>query len=150
MEDNKVGIILLVEDDPGDQELVARALHDSTSNNIQMRVVDDGETALDYLYHRGNYADAERYPMPDLILLDLNLTRLNGIQVLEKVRNDITLQHIPVIVLTTSQQDRDVARSYNSGACSYVVKPSSIERFTKVIRTIEEYWFNTVRLPARG
>lgn len=149
MEDNKVGIILLVEDDPGDQELIARALHDN-AGNIQMHVVDDGETALDYLYHRGNYADSQRYPMPDLILLDLNLTRINGIQVLEKVRNDISLQHIPVIVLTTSQQDRDVARSYNSGACSYVVKPSSIERFTKVIRTIEEYWFNTVRLPARG
>jgi two-component system response regulator len=149
MEDNKVGIILLVEDDPGDQELIARALHDN-AGNIQMHVVDDGETALDYLYHRGNYADTQRYPMPDLILLDLNLTRINGIQVLEKVRNDISLQHIPVIVLTTSQQDRDVARSYNSGACSYVVKPSSIERFTKVIRTIEEYWFNTVRLPARG
>ncbi len=150
MEDkDKAGIILLVEDDPGDQELITRALHDSTGN-IQMHVVDDGETALDYLYQRGNYADAEHYPMPDLILLDLNLTRLNGIQVLEKVRNDLTLQHIPVIVLTTSQQDRDVARSYNSGACSYVVKPSSIEHFTKVIRTIEEYWFNTVRLPARG
>jgi DNA-binding response OmpR family regulator len=146
---DRAGMILLVEDDPGDQELITRALHDSTGN-IEMRVVDDGETALDYLYHRGDYVDTVRYPTPDLILLDLNLTRINGIQVLEKVRNDITLQHIPVIVLTTSQQDRDVARSYNSGACSYVVKPSSIEHFTKVIRTIEEYWFNTVRLPARG
>lgn len=141
-------IILLVEDDPGDQELTRRALADC-EGLIHLQVVSDGEEALDYLYQRSAYADAERYPLPDLILLDLNLIRLNGIQVLEKVRNDIRLQHIPVIILTTSQQERDVTRAYNSGACSYVVKPSGIEPFTKILRAIEEYWFNTVKLPPR-
>ena len=141
-------VILLVEDDPGDQELTRRALA-GCEGGTHLQVVSDGEEALDYLYRRGAYADAERHPMPDLILLDLNLIRLNGIQVLEKIHNDLQLQNIPVIVLTTSQQDRDVARAYSSGASSYVVKPSGIEQFTRVLRTIEEYWFNTVRLPAR-
>ncbi|MFA7239501.1 MAG: response regulator [Sulfuricellaceae bacterium] len=141
-------IILLVEDDPGDQELTRRALADC-KRHIRLQVVNDGDEALDYLYRRNAYADTERYPLPDLILLDLNLIRLNGIQVLEQVRNDLRLQHIPVIMLTTSQQERDVTRAYNSGACSYVVKPSGIEQFTKILRIIEEYWFNTVRLPSR-
>lgn len=141
-------IILLVEDDPGDQELTRRALA-GREDRIHLQVVNDGEEALDYLYQRNAYADVEAYPPPDLILLDLNLIRLNGIQVLEKVRNDIRLQHIPVIILTTSQQERDVTRAYNSGACSYIIKPSSIEPFTKILRTLEEYWFNTVKLPSR-
>lgn len=141
-------IILLVEDDPGDQELTRRALA-GCEGQIHLQVVNDGEDALDYLYQRNAFADANAYPLPDLILLDLNLIRLNGIQVLEKVRNDLRLQHIPVIILTTSQQERDVTRAYNSGACSYIIKPSGIEPFTKILRTIEEYWFNTVSLPSK-
>lgn len=141
-------IILLVEDDPGDQELTRRALA-GCEGRIRLQVVSDGEEALDYLYRRHAYADAQRFPSPDLILLDLNLIRLNGMQILEKVRNDIRLQHIPVIILTTSQQERDVTRAYNSGACSYIIKPSGIEPFTRILRTIEEYWFNTVKLPCR-
>ncbi|MBS4097194.1 MAG: response regulator [Sulfuricella sp.] len=143
----KKAVILLVEDDPGDQELTRRALLEGTVPH-DLRVVEDGEEALDYLLHRSVYADARNNPLPDLILLDLNLPKLNGRQVLERVRSEPRLARIPVIVLTTSQQERDMLQSYDSGACSYIVKPSGIDEFIKVVRTIEEYWLEIVRLPS--
>lgn len=142
----KKAVILLVEDDPGDQELTRRALLEGDVPH-ELRVVEDGEEALDYLLRRGRYADPRQNPLPDLILLDLNLPRLTGRQVLEHISNEPRLARIPVIVVTTSQQEKDMLQSYDNGACSYVVKPSSIDEFIRVVRTIEEYWLDVVRLP---
>lgn len=143
----KKAVILLVEDDPGDQELTRRALLEGAVPH-DLRIVEDGEEALDYLLRRAGYSDGRNNPLPDLILLDLNLPRLTGRQVLERIRSESRLARIPVIVLTTSQQERDMLQSYDNGACSYIVKPSGIDEFIKVVRTIEEYWLDIVRLPS--
>jgi CheY-like chemotaxis protein len=143
----KKAVILLVEDDPGDQELTRRALLEGTVPH-DLRIVEDGEEALDYLLRRAKFADGRNNPLPDLILLDLNLPRLTGRQVLERIRTESRLARIPVIVLTTSQQQKDMLQSYDNGACSYIVKPSGIDEFIKVVRAIEEYWLDIVRLPS--
>lgn len=139
-------IILLVEDDQGDQELTRRAMmHGKIKNDLH--IVENGEEALDYLFGRGRYRDREKYPLPDLILLDLNIPRLDGKQVLKAVQADPVLRRIPVVVLTTSYQDADIQQAYESGAKSYIVKPVDIDQFTRVVQAIEEYWFQIVILP---
>lgn len=143
-------ILLLVEDDPGDQELTRRALEDGEIPH-DLHVVDDGEEALDYLFCRGRYARPDDCPVPDLILLDLNLPKVTGKQVLEQIQNDDKLRHIPVVVLTTSQQEKDIQQCYDSGASSYIVKPVGIDDFIRMIHCIDEYWFDIVRLsPVEG
>lgn len=142
---NKAAVILLVEDDPGDQELTRRALLGGEVAH-ELHVVEDGEEALDYLFRRGRYADASNCPVPELILLDLNLPKLNGKQVLEQIQNDPTLRRIPVVILTTSQQEKDIQQCYDSGASSYIVKPVAIDDFIRMVHCIDEYWFEIVRL----
>lgn len=142
----KPAVILLVEDDPGDQELTRRALEDGGVAH-ELHVVDDGEEALDYLFRRGRYAVSDDCPRPDLILLDLNLPKVNGRQVLEQLHNDTNLCHIPVVILTTSQLEKDIQQCYDSGASSYIVKPVGIDDFIRVVHCIGEYWFDIVRLP---
>lgn len=142
---NKPAVILLVEDDPGDQELTRRALLDGEVSH-QLHVVEDGEEALDYLFRRGRYAEAADCPVPDLILLDLNLPKLNGKQVLDQIQNDPKLRRIPVVILTTSQQERDIQQCYDSGASSYIVKPVAIDDFMRMVHCIDQYWFEIVRL----
>lgn len=142
---NKPAAILLVEDDPGDQELTRRALLDGDVPH-DLYIVEDGEEALDYLFRRGAYADAASYPLPDLILLDLNLPKLNGKQVLEQIHGDPKLRRIPVVILTTSQQEKDIQQCYDSGASSYIVKPVAIDDFIRMVHCIDEYWFEIVRL----
>jgi two-component system response regulator len=147
---NKPSVILLVEDDPGDQELTRRALQDGEIAH-ELYVVEDGEAALDYLFGRGRYANPSDCPVPDLILLDLNLPKVTGKQVLEQIHNDAKLRHIPVVVLTTSQLERDIQQCYDSGASSYIVKPVGIDDFLRMIRCVNEYWFEIVRLsPVEG
>lgn len=138
--------ILLVEDDPGDQELTRRALSDGNLLN-DLRIVSDGEEALDYLHRRGKYADADSSPRPDLILLDLNLPKLDGRKVLEQINADPSLRRITVIVLTTSKQEEDILRSYDLGCRSFITKPVELDEFMKVVRHLESYWFQIVRLP---
>lgn len=142
----KSAIILLVEDDPDDQELTKRALEGSKLRN-ELRVVDDGEQALDYLFHRDEFADPERYPRPDLILLDLNLPKLDGRAVLREIKQSPDLRRIPVVILTTSSQEEDILRSYDLGVNSYITKPLHMEGFIKVVRDLERYWFELVVLP---
>lgn len=142
---NEPVVILLVEDDPGDQELIRRALLDGEIAN-ELHIVEDGEAALDYLFCRGRYAHPCQCPVPELILLDFNLPKLNGVQVLEKVKKDARLRHIPVIVLSTSQQEMDIRQCYDSGASSYIVKPVALDGFIRMLRRIDEYWFQTVQL----
>lgn len=143
---DRAAVILLVEDEDGDQELTRRAL---LSGNVKkdLYVVRDGEEALDYLYRRGRYAESQCFPMPDLILLDLNLPRLDGRQFLARVKADPKLRRIPVVVLTTSQQESDIVQSYEAGANSYVVKPVTVESILKLVYALETYWLEVVKLP---
>lgn len=135
--------ILLVEDNPGDVRLTLEALRDGRISN-QVTVVHDGEDALDFLRRRGRHADADR---PHLVLLDLNLPKKDGREVLEEVKSDPELHRIPVIVLTTSSADRDVLLSYDLHANCYIKKPIDYEEFMGAIRGIENFWTRIVRLP---
>ena len=135
--------ILLVEDNPGDVRLTKEALRDGKVRN-NLHVVDDGVKALEFLRRQGPYAEA---PRPDLILLDLNLPRMGGREVLAEVKNDPQLQSIPVVVLTTSQAEQDIVRAYELNANCYVTKPVDLDQFITVVKSIEDFWLTIVRLP---
>jgi len=137
--------VLLVEDDPGDIELT-RASLEAAKIRLDLAVVTDGEAAMDYLYKRGEY---EGVPTPQLVIMDLNLPRKNGREVLADMRADSELKKIPVVVLTTSDADEDIARSYANGANCYVTKPLGLKEFDKVVHSIGSFWFTVVRLPLR-
>ena len=136
--------ILLVEDNPDDVALTIEALHDSKIANT-VHVAKDGVEAMDFFHKRGQFAGK---PTPDLVFLDLNMPRKSGREVLDEVKKDPNLKHIPIIVLTTSQAEEDIFRSYNLQASAYVVKPVDFERFVSVIKAIDTFWFNAVRYPA--
>ena len=139
-------VILLVEDDPGDQELTRRALQNDVLKN-ELHIVNDGEEALDYMLRRGEYADPESSPRPDLVLLDLNMPKLGGREVLEELKQHEELAVIPIVVLTTSQQESDIIRSYGLGCSSYIQKPVDMDQFIDVVRKLRNYWFEVVTLP---
>ncbi|MES1241290.1 MAG: response regulator [Acidobacteriota bacterium] len=138
--------ILLVEDSPEDFEATQRAFRKSGLKNT-LRRCEDGEEALDYLFHRGRYADPESAPTPGVILLDLNLPGTDGREVLAEIKNDERLKKIPVVVLTTSVDERDINVCYRSGANSYIQKPVDIDGFVKAIERLNDYWFEVVILP---
>ncbi len=144
--DAKPAIILLVEDDPGDQELTLRAFEESKLKN-ELHIVEDGEEAINYLLRQGKYVDAASSPKPDLILLDLNLPKMDGRQVLERIRHEPELRRMAVVVLTTSRQEQDIIRSYDLGCNSFITKPVDMVQFAKVIESLEQYWFQIVLLP---
>jgi CheY-like chemotaxis protein len=137
--------ILLVEDDPGDVLLIEEAFTDNKVRN-RLHTVSDGVEALAFLRRQDGYADA---PRPDLILLDLNLPRVDGREVLGEVKADEELRHIPVVVLTTSKAEEDVLRSYKLHANAYVTKPVDFDRFIEVVRQIDEFFVTVVKLPTR-
>ncbi len=138
--------ILLVEDNPGDVRLTKEALKEAKVIN-NLTVLKDGVEALAVLRQEGSYAAAKR---PHLILLDLNLPRKDGREVLAQIKADDALRRIPVVVLTTSEDEQDVLKSYNLHANCYVTKPVDLERFIKVVRSIEDFWLGIVVLPANG
>jgi len=135
--------ILLVEDDPGD-ELITREAFEHNKLRNRLHVAHDGEEGLNYLYQRGAYEDAKR---PDLILLDLNLPKYDGRQLLEKIKSDPDLSRIPVVVLTTSSAEEDILRSYKLHANAYVTKPVDLDQFINAVRQIDEFFLQVVRLP---
>jgi len=137
---------LLVEDDAGDQELTRRALQEDVLR-IDLRIVNDGEQAMDYLLRSRGFGEHERFPRPDLILLDLNMPRLDGRQVLKRVRAHPDLRQLAVVVLTTSQHEEDIVRSYDLGCNSFITKPVDIGAFIKAIGEVGRYWFELVTLP---
>ena len=137
--------ILLVEDNPGDVRLAMEALKESKIRN-NIYVVEDGVEAMDFLRRKGKYNDV---PRPDLILLDLNLPRKSGREVLAEVKTDDDLKRIPVVVLTVSRDEEDILRAYNLHANCYVTKPIDFEQFIKITRTIEEFWLTIVKLPPK-
>ena len=137
--------VLLIEDDPGDILLTREAFEHHKIRNT-LRVARDGQEGLDFLYKRGLHQDA---PQPDLILLDLNLPKYDGRQLLEQIKSDPDLCHIPIVVLTTSAAEEDILRSYRLHANAYVTKPVGFDKFMDVIRQIDEFFVQVVRLPHR-
>jgi CheY-like chemotaxis protein len=137
--------VLLIEDDPGDVLMTREAFEDAkVANNLY--VVSDGEDALAFLRGEGEHAAA---PRPDLVLLDLNLPRVDGREVLEQIKNDPELRSIPVVVLTTSESEDDIVHSYSLHANAYVTKPVDFERFHHVVRQIDDFFVSVVKLPRR-
>ncbi len=137
--------ILMVEDDPGDADLTKELLEEAKVY-VNVNVVEDGEKALRYLRQEGEYTDSVR---PDLILLDLNLPRKDGREVLQEVKSDPEFMRIPIVVLTTSDADEDILRSYDLGANSFVTKPVGLTQFAQIVQSIENFWFTVVKFPPK-
>ncbi len=135
--------ILLVEDNPGDVRLTKEAFREGKIRN-NLHVVEDGIEALAFVNREDDYADAAR---PDIILLDLNLPKKSGIEVLAEIKNDESLRRIPVVIMTTSAADQDILKSYDLHANCYIVKPVDLEQFLTVVQTIEDFWVTIVKLP---
>lgn len=140
---NRPIYILLVEDNPGDADLTREAL-EASGLDLEIAVVPDGPEALAYLHRAPPHADV---PRPDLILLDLNLPKMDGREVLGKIKSEPSLRRIPILILTSSDAERDVLESYDLGANSYVTKPVGLGAFQTVLRTLEAFWFATAKLP---
>lgn len=138
--------ILLVEDNPDHAELVMRNMEDFHVANRIVHV-GDGEAALDYLHGRGNYTDRKHFPLPHLMLLDLRLPKVDGLEVLKEVKSNADLRTIPVVILTTSDAERDMAKAYEYHANSYVTKPVSFEEFSKLLKDLGFYWLAWNRRP---
>lgn len=139
-------VILLVEDNPDHVELIIRSLQDHRVAN-KIYHVPDGESALDYFFRRGNYADPKKSPRPHVILLDLRLPKIDGMEVLEEIKATDELKRIPVVVLTTSEAEGDVAKAYDNHANSYLVKPVDFDKFTKLMSDLGFYWLGWNRNP---
>ena len=137
--------VLLIDDDSGDVTLTREHLKEAKVA-INLNVAGDGVQALQYLQKKGENATAVR---PDLILLDLNLPKKDGREVLREIKNDETLKSIPVVVLTTSEAEADIVKTYGLGANCYITKPIGLDQFSKVVRAIEDFWFGIVKLPPR-
>lgn len=135
--------ILLVEDNPGDVRLTEEAFKEGQISNT-LHVTTDGVEALDFLHQRGEYVDA---PRPDIVLLDLNLPRKDGDEVLEEIRADPDLTHLPVIILTSSSAEEDIVQSYELQANAYLTKPVDPEEFVDVVKSFQQFWLSVVRLP---
>jgi len=139
--------ILLAEDDPDDRLLTRRALQKSRiANTISM--VEDGEELMEYLRHEGEYTDPEDAPRPGLILLDLNMPRMDGREALKKIKSDPELRRIPVIVLTTSEAEQDILQSYDLGVNAFVTKPVTFDELADAIQALGDFWFEIVKLPS--
>jgi chemotaxis family two-component system response regulator Rcp1 len=137
--------ILLVEDNPGDVRLTIEAFKEGKMHN-RLQVVNDGVEALACLRRQGKYVDA---PRPDIVLLDLNLPKKDGREVLIEIKGDSDLKRIPVVILTTSEAEEDIRRAYDHSANCYITKPVDFEQFMKVVKCIEEFWLTVVKLPEK-
>jgi CheY-like chemotaxis protein len=138
--------ILMADDDADDQMLTAQALHQYRLKN-GVRFVNDGQELLDYLRHQGKFADAARFPEPDLILLDLNMPRKDGREALAEIKSDPALRRTPVVILTTSKAEEDILRSYDLGVNAYITKPVTFQGLVEAMRVLSMFWFELVKLP---
>ncbi|NQV55365.1 MAG: response regulator [Rhodospirillales bacterium] len=141
-------VILLAEDNLADQRLIERALH-IVSIEVDLHIVADGEDAIRYLRNEGAYSDQKIHPRPNLVLLDMNMPRMNGKEALRAIQSDSDLRTIPVVMLTTSLQKTDIAESYALGVNAYIAKPADIEKFYLAIKRLDEFWFDLVCLPGK-
>jgi CheY-like chemotaxis protein len=138
--------ILLAEDDPDDRLMVTEALEENRLAN-DLYTVEDGEMLMDYLYHRGKYAGMSDWPLPGLILLDLNMPKKDGREALREIKADPNLRRIPIVVLTTSKSEEDIFRTYDLGVNSFITKPVSFESLLSIMKTLKTYWLEIVELP---
>lgn len=138
--------ILLAEDDPDDQYLINEALEENQLNT-RLYIVSDGEELMDYLYRRGKYEDSQKWPMPKLILLDLNMPRKDGREALREIKADPELRQIPIVALTTSKAEEDIVNTYANGVSGFVTKPVSFTGLREVMKAIDLYWLQVNRLP---
>lgn len=143
---NKTINILIADDDPDDRLMAREALVQSHSPS-HINFVEDGEELLDYLYKRGKF-QLNQDPLPDLILLDLNMPRKSGVEALQEIKSDNTLRHIPIVVLTTSKEEEDIYRTYDLGVNSFITKPITYESLVNTMRILGKYWFEVVQLPS--
>lgn len=143
MMNNVYAEILVVDDSAGDIRLIREALKESRIIN-HLYTVSDGEMAIDFLYKRNGFENA---PTPHLILLDINMPRKNGFEVLAEIKQDIYLKHIPVVIMTVSSNEKDILESYNLYANCYITKPVDFHKFMEIVKTIENFWFSIVTLP---
>lgn len=141
--------ILMADDDPDDRQLTREAFEENHLGN-ELRFVEDGEELLDYLNHRGKYADPASAPRPGILLLDLNMPRKDGREALEELKRDPRFRGIRVVIMTTSKAEEDVVRSYDLSAASYITKPVTFERLVEVVRALGKYWLEIVELPPDG
>jgi len=139
-------LILMADDDAEDRMMMADAFAESHLA-IPLRFVEDGEQLMDYLFHRGAYTDPASAPRPGLILLDLNMPKKDGWNALQEIKNDPTLRHIPIVILTTSKAEQDVYRSYDLGVNSFITKPVTLTGLVEVVTMLGKYWFEIVDLP---
>ncbi|HET6566784.1 MAG TPA: response regulator [Rhodothermales bacterium] len=142
-------VILLADDDPDDRMLTTRALKRNRLAN-DIKTVEDGEELMDYLRRRNRYADLVTSPCPGLILLDLNMPRKDGREALQEIKSDPSLRRIPVVVLTTSEADQDILRSYDLGVNAFVTKPVTFEGLANAIKRLGDFWFEIVKLPPQN
>ena len=138
--------ILMADDDPDDRMMAEQAFHLYRLKN-GVFFVEDGQELMDYLHHQGKYADAAQFPLPDLILLDLNMPLKDGREALTEIKMDPALRRIPVVILTTSQAEEDILRSYDLGANAYITKPVTFHGLAETIRQLNSFWFELVKLP---
>jgi two-component system response regulator len=147
--DKRPVTILMADDDPDDRQLTREAFEENHLAN-DLRFVEDGEELLDYLNHRGKYSDPDAAPWPSIILLDLNMPRMDGREALRELKKDPRFRGIRVVIMTTSKAEEDVVRSYNLSAASYITKPVTFERLVEVVKAIGKYWLEIVELPPDG
>jgi CheY-like chemotaxis protein len=140
-------VVIIAEDDPDDRLLIRDALEEASQQPVDVFFVQDGAEMLDYLYHRGKFQAAGIAPHPELVLLDLNMPKKGGMEVLEEIKRDPALRTIPVVVLTTSRAPEHISRSYELGGNGFVTKPDSYQQLVELMQNIQKYWFRTVELP---
>ena len=138
--------IVIADDDPEDRMLAEDALKEGRLVN-DIRFVEDGEELLDYLQRRGKYSDPDSSPRPGMILLDLNMPRMDGREALKYIKGDPELRRIPIVVLTTSKAEEDIYRTYDLGVNSFIIKPVTFDSLVNIMRVLEAYWFEIVEIP---
>jgi len=146
-QETKRTVVIIAEDDPDDRLLIKDAIIEAGKQSIDVYFVQDGAEMLDFLYHRGKYEDQSKAPIPELVLLDLNMPKKGGMEVLQEIKSDPRLRTIPVVVLTTSRAPEHIARSYELGGNGFITKPNTYSELVEVMRNLKRYWFNTVELP---
>lgn len=145
--ENKISSIILIADDDADDRLLIKEAFEESEWKNPLHFVQDGVELLDYLFRRDKFADLAGEPLPDLILLDLNMPRKNGIEALEEIKSEERLKSIPIIVFTTSKAEEDILRSYNLGVNSFITKPVSFDLLVELTKSLAKYWFEIVKLP---
>jgi CheY-like chemotaxis protein len=146
-QNQKRTVVIIAEDDPDDRLLIKDAITEASQQSVDVFFVEDGAEMLDYLYHRGKFQTIGEAPLPELVLLDLNMPKKSGMEVLEEIKRDPALRTIPVVVLTTSHAPEHITRSYELGGNGFVTKPDSYQQLVELMQNIQKYWFKTVELP---